>query len=129
MNCLDSGPLTELDYAARLRRREGTECCGPLVNLEFVGPARELVTDALEHDPPMGHRFWMGCVEDTAESAAFTHCVTHWFDLIYAIYLGGKWHHLPSRMLMAARLFRKVCTAAGWDHRELANRLTPYRSS
>lgn len=120
---------TELEYAYSLWSREGSACRGPLIKLRLRGFAYEEISAALSRVGAADVLRSTATEELTEEGGHFQMCAAHWFDV--AGVLGGmaEAHENPVWDKLNSSLFMLTSRSAGWDFREMQNRLTSFKQA
>lgn len=117
--------LSELDFVLTLRERfhdDGrTTCTGPLITMAMT-TERCLTVSAIFASPNATRLLWEGLTSADTEFA-FALCAAHWLDLTALIWLRSRQHQRLDWHGEADRLLRDVCSAVGWDTKEILNML------
>lgn len=124
MSCTPTSDTGELEFVLSLhsRTKEGAECRGPLVTLPLL--ERVFLFDRIFDSPAATALMWGGFHDgppDMGYRFDFTLCAAHWLDLACLIWMRARQQDSADFHLEADELLRDICTASGWDVKEIVN--------
>lgn len=120
MKCTGDSNESPHEFMRALWNRR-SECCGPLLSLRPDSKSVAQMTTALEV-VQASHVL----IEADQLDGSFSLCAAHWFDTSMVIGGVGESHNNDQWKSLRRTLFAITCHFAGWDYREMYNRMTSH---
>jgi len=116
----NAGSEWEFVRALATRNRDVGECRGPLLDLTLP-PWRSLSLVRICDSAVAASLLWSGHVPEKAAGNIFALCAAHWLDLACLCWMRSQQKRRVDWAAEADELLDDLCTAAGWDEKEIVN--------